>query len=350
MTTGISSKLDPFMAAAGVFAPHDATMDVELDFEADLRATDAWRESQLMQETGGLGSMAKGVMRPGGRHTIVCKHWLRDLCMKGDKCDFLHQYDLARMPECLQWSRFGKCADQECDFRHDTERMECQKYKFGFCKLGNQCKMRHDKLGRAYLPEVMPDWYLKELIPNIFDFIPRLPEEAVRVTNAEDLAPPTTFAPPPMFAGAAWAPQADAWAAPAPAPWQPPAQDAWSAPPAVVDLTDDRGGKGGNFGRKGKGKAAHFRSTDGPPRVDRPRGEMAPRDDRHRIANRDDRARGDDDRRRYAPPREEEKSRSRARDGPRDAPRDDSRRPPSRREDPPTRRRSRSPRRGDHRR
>ncbi len=80
--------------------------EVELDFEADLRAQDAWRESQLMQETGGLGSMARGILRPGGRHTIVCRHWLRDLCMKGDKCDFLHQYDLARMPECAQWSRF----------------------------------------------------------------------------------------------------------------------------------------------------------------------------------------------------------------------------------------------------
>ena len=164
----------------------EEAMDVELDFEADLRAQDAWRESQLMQETGGLGSMAKGIMRPGGRHTIVCKHWLRDLCMKGDKCDFLHQYDLARMPECTQWARLGRCVDQECDFRHDTERIECQKFKFGFCKLGSQCKMRHERHTRPYLPDIIPDWYLKELIPNIFEFIPKLPEETVRITNLED--------------------------------------------------------------------------------------------------------------------------------------------------------------------
>lgn len=175
------------------FKPHGERLlhsedshELELDFEADLRAQDAWRESQLMQETGGLGSMAKGIMRPGGRHTIVCKHWLRDLCMKGDKCDFLHQYDLARMPECTQWSRMGRCIDQECDFRHDTERMECQKYKFGFCKLGSQCKMRHERHTRPYLPEVIPDWFLKELVPNIFEFVPKLPEETVRITNLDD--------------------------------------------------------------------------------------------------------------------------------------------------------------------
>ena len=237
MIKGAKPLVDPFLAGAALSMHQNLPVEPELDFEADLRAQDAWRESQLMQETGGLGSMAKGVMRPGGRHTVVCKHWLRDLCMKGDKCDFLHQYDLARMPECLQWSRFGKCGDQECDFRHDTERMECQKYKFGFCKLGSQCKMRHDKHSRAYLPEIMPDWFLKELMPNIFDFVPRLPEEAVRVTQTEEpmmpMIPQQQWAPPVMpdagWAAPAWG-AANAWA---------PAEAAWAAP-AVVDLTEDK--------------------------------------------------------------------------------------------------------------
>jgi hypothetical protein len=226
--------------------------DVELDFEADLRAQDAWRESQLMQETGGLGSMARGIMRPGGRHTIVCRHWLRDLCMKGDKCDFLHQYDLARMPECAQWSKFGKCPDNDCDFRHDTEKMECQKYKFGFCKLGSQCRMRHDKLSRAYLPEAAPDWYLKEIIPNFFDFVPKLPEETVRVSGIDE-APP--MQPTPMMQHATVAgwhvppPQPvhgtdSNWAAAAVPSWnvrpQTQTAGAWSAQKVVVDLTDDK--------------------------------------------------------------------------------------------------------------
>lgn len=35
-----------------------------------------------------------------GERTIVCKHWLRHLCKKGDDCEFLHEYDMAKMPIC----------------------------------------------------------------------------------------------------------------------------------------------------------------------------------------------------------------------------------------------------------
>lgn len=38
---------------------------------------------------------------------VVCKHWLRGLCKKGDQCKFLHQYDVTRMPECYFFSKFG---------------------------------------------------------------------------------------------------------------------------------------------------------------------------------------------------------------------------------------------------
>lgn len=38
---------------------------------------------------------------------VVCKHWLRGLCKKGDQCSFLHQYDVTRMPECYFYSKFG---------------------------------------------------------------------------------------------------------------------------------------------------------------------------------------------------------------------------------------------------
>ena len=301
----------------------DESMEPELDFEADLRAQDAWRESQLLQETGGLGSMTRGLMRPGGRHTVVCKHWLRDLCMKSDKCDFLHQYDLARMPECLQWARFGKCPDNDCDFRHDTERMECQKYKFGFCKLGAQCRMRHDKVGRAYLPEVMPDWYLKELVPNIFDFVPPLPEEVVRVSAQPEAATWNV----PMVPQDAWAAPVDAWAAPV----QP-----------VVDLTTERrprkGGKGAprdrprNTDWRGGEPAPResdrrTESRDAPRDVTRPRGtdwrggEPAPRESERRTDSRDTprddrKPRGNDWRGGESAQRESERSR----DAPRDVP------------------------------
>lgn len=42
-----------------------------------------------------------------GEKTVVCKHWLRGLCKKGDQCEFLHEYDMTKMPECYFYSKFG---------------------------------------------------------------------------------------------------------------------------------------------------------------------------------------------------------------------------------------------------
>lgn len=44
-----------------------------------------------------------------GERTIVCKHWLRHLCKKGDECEFLHEYDMTKMPICYFYQKFGKC-------------------------------------------------------------------------------------------------------------------------------------------------------------------------------------------------------------------------------------------------
>lgn len=43
-----------------------------------------------------------------GDRTVVCKHWLRGLCKKGDQCEFLHEYDMTKMPECYFYARFSK--------------------------------------------------------------------------------------------------------------------------------------------------------------------------------------------------------------------------------------------------
>lgn len=54
-----------------------------------------------------------GVLCPfrhvGREKMVVCKHWLRGLCKKGDGCDFLHEYDATKMPECYFYSKFGRC-------------------------------------------------------------------------------------------------------------------------------------------------------------------------------------------------------------------------------------------------
>ena len=55
--------------------------------------------------------VAAGGMCPfrhiSGEKTVVCKHWLRGLCKKGDQCEFLHEYDMTKMPECYFYSKFG---------------------------------------------------------------------------------------------------------------------------------------------------------------------------------------------------------------------------------------------------
>jgi len=72
------------------------------------------------------------------RLATVCKHWLRGLCKKGDACEFLHEYNLRRMPECWWFAKYGYCsAGDECLYAHPKERkVECPDYNRGFCMLG----------------------------------------------------------------------------------------------------------------------------------------------------------------------------------------------------------------------
>ncbi|KAH7463844.1 hypothetical protein PRIC1_006452 [Phytophthora ramorum] len=94
----------------------------------------------------------QGAKKDFKRGTVVCRHWLRALCMKGDNCEFLHQYDMSKMPEC-RWGM--ECQVPECPFRHvpDEERVECAFYKQGFCSHGSSCRYRHIKLAREECPE-----------------------------------------------------------------------------------------------------------------------------------------------------------------------------------------------------
>jgi len=87
------------------------------------------------------------------RHTrvekaVVCKHWLRGLCKKGDLCEFLHEYDLSKMPECWFFSKFGECSNPECMYLHirpEDKQKECPWYARGFCKHGPKCRHKHVK-------------------------------------------------------------------------------------------------------------------------------------------------------------------------------------------------------------
>ena len=85
--------------------------------------------------------------------TVVCRHWLRDLCMKGAACEFLHQYDLSKMPLCRHGDR---CKIKDCPFRHisEADRLECVFYSQGFCIHGPFCRYKHVRRDRVDLPLV----------------------------------------------------------------------------------------------------------------------------------------------------------------------------------------------------
>lgn len=113
-----------------------------------------------------------------GEKTVVCKHWLRGLCKKGDQCEFLHEYDMTKMPECYFYSKFGwltwrctkshrwaqwlccwsapscflmcvltlagECSNKECPFLHidpESKIKDCPWYDRGFCKHGRSCSV-----------------------------------------------------------------------------------------------------------------------------------------------------------------------------------------------------------------
>ncbi len=76
-----------------------------------------------------------------------CKHYMRQLCKKGDQCEFLHIYDMSKMPECQFFRDYGVCGNnEECVFLHVTPESkikECIWYQRGFCSKGPSCKHTH---------------------------------------------------------------------------------------------------------------------------------------------------------------------------------------------------------------
>lgn len=93
--------------------------------------------------TTAANAAANATSRDRERLSTVCKHWLRGLCKKSDACEFLHEYNLRRMPECRWYAEYGYCSSgDECLYIHPKERkIECPDYKRGFCKLGESKSM-----------------------------------------------------------------------------------------------------------------------------------------------------------------------------------------------------------------
>lgn len=118
-----------------------------IDFFSSTESTAA--VCQFFNRTDGL-ECEQGAACPfrhiRGDRTIVCKHWLRGLCKKGDQCEFLHEYDMTKMPECYFYSRFNACHNKECPFLHidpESKIKDCPWYDRGFCRHGPHCRHRH---------------------------------------------------------------------------------------------------------------------------------------------------------------------------------------------------------------
>ncbi|KAK3187566.1 RNA-binding component of cleavage and polyadenylation factor [Lecanicillium sp. MT-2017a] len=99
----------------------------------------------------------------GGLNSLVCKHWLRGLCKKGVPCEFLHEYNLRKMPECNFFMRNGYCSNgEECLYLHVDPMSKlppCPHYDMGFCPLGPICSKKHvrRKLCPFYLAGFCPE-------------------------------------------------------------------------------------------------------------------------------------------------------------------------------------------------
>ncbi|KAF9569663.1 hypothetical protein CPC08DRAFT_677288 [Agrocybe pediades] len=117
------------------------------------------------------------------RLSTVCKHWLRGLCKKGDACEFLHEYNLRRMPECWWFAKYGYCsAGDECLYAHPKERrVDCPDYNRGFCKLGPTCPRKHVR-------KVACQLYLTGFCP--------LGPECSRGHPKPNIPPPSAYDPP----------------------------------------------------------------------------------------------------------------------------------------------------------
>lgn len=69
----------------------------------------------------------------------------------GKNCEFLHEYDLRKFPECWWWGSYGFCsAGDECLYYHPKVRKrECEDYRRGFCVLGQWTRLSDHALSET---------------------------------------------------------------------------------------------------------------------------------------------------------------------------------------------------------
>eukprot|EP01064_Diplonema_japonicum_P035586 TRINITY_DN7766_c2_g2_i1.p1 TRINITY_DN7766_c2_g2~~TRINITY_DN7766_c2_g2_i1.p1 ORF type:complete len:375 (+),score=64.23 TRINITY_DN7766_c2_g2_i1:58-1125(+) len=126
--------------------------DMEVDFERALPPEQVSKRNICFDYQS--GNCTRGNLCPY-KHSFtnrsktqdeVCKYWLRGLCKMGVDCEFIHEYQMTKIPECFYYQRFGECSNPECVFRHvsmDDKVPECAAYQRGFCRYGPRCRLKH---------------------------------------------------------------------------------------------------------------------------------------------------------------------------------------------------------------
>jgi len=138
-----------------LFLMRDFEKQIDLDVEEPVYETMGVRRDLLSNTSivckffnkGGCERDVCPYRHAYGEKSVVCKHWWRGLCKKMDLCEYLHEYDLNRMPQCQFFSaEGGSCNRPECPFLHVTEEdkvKDCPWFDRGFCKHGPNCRNRH---------------------------------------------------------------------------------------------------------------------------------------------------------------------------------------------------------------
>eukprot|EP00948_MAST-09A_sp_MAST-9A-sp1_P002623 g2623.t1 len=96
---------------------------------------------------------AKEHMKEKREKVIVCRHWLKGLCQKGNFCEFLHRFDRNRMPEC---KNSNKCLIKDCIFSHPGRKRKvlCEHFNQGYCARGDACEYVHVVRPASSVPPV----------------------------------------------------------------------------------------------------------------------------------------------------------------------------------------------------
>lgn len=151
--------------------------DLDFEFEQAINRQEDDRK-RLLESQGLLRDQHGRNLIVGRSRSIVCRHWLRGMCWKGELCEFLHQYDTNRMPICRQYQKTGHCSEHDggnCVFLHEKldDGPPCVHYYLGFCRAGPKCRQRHQRLDKENLPPLVPDWYLRLVLKNAWSAVPQ---------------------------------------------------------------------------------------------------------------------------------------------------------------------------------